>query len=74
MRFARAPLRCHHDYLGDGRNRNLSLVVGKRAEGIVRRKQGTVHGFEILEMTPKIREQLLKLREGLPLFQSMIDI
>jgi c-di-GMP-binding flagellar brake protein YcgR len=53
---------------------NLSPVVGKRVEAIVRRKHGAMYGFEFLEITPRIREQLVKLCEGLHLFQSLIDV
>jgi hypothetical protein len=53
---------------------NLSPVVGKRVEAIVRRKQGAMYGFEFVELTPKIVEQIQKLCETLPLFQSMIDV
>jgi hypothetical protein len=57
-----------------GETVNLSPVVGKRVEAIVRRKQGAMYGFEFVELTPKIVEQIQKLCETLPLFQSMIDV
>ena len=68
------PFRRHHDPLEVGEAVNLSPVVGKRVEAIVRRKQGAICGFEFVGLGPKIVEQIQKLCEALPLFQSMIDV
>jgi hypothetical protein len=73
MRFVRALSAATTTPLETGEIVNLSLVVGnawKESWG----GNGTVCRFEIFEITPKIREQLLKLCERLPLFQSMIDV
>jgi len=53
---------------------NLSPVVNKRIEAIVRRKKGAMYGFEFLDLTARLEEQILKLCEKLPLFQSLIDV
>jgi PilZ domain len=60
--------------LAVGETVHLSPVVGKPVEAIVRRKQGAMYGFEFIGLPPKVFEQLQKLCEGLPLFQSMIDV
>jgi hypothetical protein len=53
---------------------SLSPVADKRVEGVVRRKQGAMYGFEFIGITPQIASQLVKLCEGLPEFQSLIDV
>jgi len=57
-----------------GEKVNLSPVVNKRIEAIVRRKKGAMYGFEFLDLTARLEEQILKLCEKLPLFQSLIDV
>ena len=52
----------------------LSPVVDKRVNAIVRRKKGAMYGFEFVGLTTKIEARILKLCEGLPLFQSLIDV
>ena len=49
----------------------LTPVVEKRVDAIVRRKQGAMHGFEFLELPARIEDQIRKLCEGLPLFQTL---
>jgi hypothetical protein len=60
--------------LAVGESVHLSPVVGKRVEAINRRKQGAMYGFEFVGVSPKVIEALQKLGEGLPPFQSMIDV
>lgn len=60
--------------LSVGEKVSLSPVVDKRVEGIVRRKNGSKYGFEFLGLTAQIEANILKLCEGLPLFQSLIDV
>ncbi len=57
-----------------GEKVSLSPVADKRVEAIVRRKQGAMYGFEFIRITAQIEAQLVKLCEGLPLFQSLIDV
>ncbi len=57
-----------------GEKVRLSPVADKRVEAIVRRKQGAMYGFEFIGITPQIEAHLVKLCEGLPLFQSLIDV
>ena len=57
-----------------GEKVKLSPVVEKRLEAIVRRKQGAMYGFEFVELAPQIEDQIRKLCEGLPLFQSLVDV
>jgi hypothetical protein len=57
-----------------GETVHWSPVVGKPVEAIVCRKQGAMYGFEFIDLSPKVAEQLEKLCEGLPLFRSMIDV
>jgi hypothetical protein len=56
-----------------GEKVSLSPVVNKRVEAIVRRKNGSMYGFEFIGLTAQIQSKILKLCEGLPLFQSLID-
>jgi PilZ domain len=51
----------------------LSPIVEKRVESIVRRKQGVMYGFEFLELPVGIDDQIRKLCEGLPLFQTLTN-
>jgi hypothetical protein len=51
----------------------LSAVMNKYVQAVVRRRRGAMYGFEYSEVPPNIREAILKLCEGLPLFQSLID-
>jgi hypothetical protein len=53
---------------------NLSRVVGKRVDAIVRRQPGSMYGIEFVGLTPKIVEQIQKLCEGLPVLESVIDV
>lgn len=60
--------------LSVGEKVSLCPVVDKRVEGIVRRKNGSMYGFEFLGLTAQIEAKILKLCEGLPLFQSLMDV
>jgi hypothetical protein len=57
-----------------GEEVQLSFIAGERIMAIVRREQGTLHGFEFIGLTPRIQEKLQKLCEGLPQFQTLLDI
>jgi hypothetical protein len=60
--------------LSIGEKVSLSPVVDKRVEAIVRRKSGSMFGFEFLGLTAQIEAKVLKLCVNLPLFQSLIDV
>jgi hypothetical protein len=49
----------------------LSPVVEKRVDAIVRRKHGAMYGFEFLELPGRIEDQIRKMCEGLPIFQTL---
>jgi PilZ domain len=51
----------------------LSPVVEKRVDAIVRRKRGAMYGFEFLELTPRVEDQIRKVCERLPLFQTLTN-
>jgi PilZ domain len=57
-----------------GEDVQLSFVVGERVMAVVRRKQGTMYGFEFIGMSEKTRMKIHDLCEGLPLFQTLVDI
>jgi hypothetical protein len=59
--------------LSVGEKVSLSPVVNKRVEAIVRRKNGSMYGFEFLNSTPETEEKIVKLCESLPLFHTLID-
>ncbi len=60
--------------LAIGEEVQLSFIAGERIMAIVRREQGTLRGFEFIGLTPGIQERLRKLCEGLPDFQTLLDI
>jgi len=57
--------------LAVGERVKLSPVVEKLVEAVVRRKQGSMCGFEFLELAPRVKDQIRKVCEGLPLFQAL---
>lgn len=52
----------------------LSPVMGGPVEAVVRRNQGTMYGFQFRTVPAELRERILKMCEGLPLFRSSADI
>jgi PilZ domain len=52
----------------------LYPVIGARVKATVRRKNGSMYGFEFLAPTAEFQERLLALCQTLPLFQTMADI
>jgi PilZ domain len=52
----------------------LYPVIRARVKATVRRKNGSMYGFEFLAPTPEFREAVLALCQTLPLFQTMADI
>jgi hypothetical protein len=52
----------------------LYPVIGARVKATVRRKNGSMYGFEFLAPTAEFQEKLLALCQTLPLFQTMADI
>ena len=60
--------------LGLGEVVELSPVVGHLVRAVVRRRTGAMYGFEFIEMTAELREQLIEMCEKLPPFQSLADI
>jgi c-di-GMP-binding flagellar brake protein YcgR len=53
---------------------NLHPVVGENVKAVVRRNQGTMYGFEFLELSEGVRLRLRALCQGLPLFRSSANI
>ena len=52
----------------------LYPVIRARVKGTVRRKNGSMYGFEFLAPTAELQEKILALCPTLPLFQTMADI
>jgi hypothetical protein len=52
----------------------LYPVVRARLKATVRRKNGSMYGFEFLAPTAEFQEMVLALCQTLPLFQTMADI
>ncbi|HTZ48407.1 MAG TPA: PilZ domain-containing protein [Verrucomicrobiae bacterium] len=52
----------------------ISPILSKSVKAIIRRKLGTMYGFEFLGLSDDQKQQLRQLCEQLPLFQSMADI
>src|SRR6202140_3846210 len=52
----------------------LYSVIRARVKAIVRRRNGSMYGFEFLAPTAEYQEQILALCQTLPLFQTMADI
>jgi len=52
----------------------LYPVVRSRVKATVRRKNGSMYGFEFLAPTAEFQEKILALCQTLPLFQTMADI
>src|ERR1700692_5120408 len=52
----------------------LYPVVRTRVQATVRRKNGSMYGFEFLATTAELQEKILALCQTLPLFQTMADI
>jgi c-di-GMP-binding flagellar brake protein YcgR len=57
-----------------GQHVELWPVVGVKVKAIVRRKKGSMYGFEFIELDPQIKADLENLCRELPLFQSMADV
>jgi c-di-GMP-binding flagellar brake protein YcgR len=52
----------------------LSSILGYRVHAIVRRKVGTMYGFEFIRLPEELKQKLVELSNGLPLFKSLVDI
>jgi hypothetical protein len=52
----------------------LYPVIRGRVKATVRRKNGSMYGFEFVAPTAEFHEEVLALCQTLPLFQSMADI
>jgi c-di-GMP-binding flagellar brake protein YcgR len=52
----------------------LYPVIRTRVKATVRRKNGSMYGFEFLAPTAEFQEKILALCQTLPLFQTMADI
>jgi hypothetical protein len=57
-----------------GERVELYPVMGFRVKAIVRRKNGSMHGFEFVDLDEQQKAKINKTCEGLPEFQSMIDV
>ena len=52
----------------------LYPVIRARVKAIVRRKNGSMYGFEFLVPTAEFQEKIVALCQTLPFFQTMADI
>ncbi len=52
----------------------VSPVAGYRVSAVVRRRTGTMYGFEFAKLTAKQQKEIKDMCAGLPLFRSMLDI
>jgi hypothetical protein len=52
----------------------LYPVIRARVKATVRRKNGSMYGFEFLAPTHEFQEKIVVLCQTLPLFQTMADI
>jgi PilZ domain-containing protein len=52
----------------------LYPVIRARVKATVRRRNGSMYGFEFLATTAEYQEQILALCQTLPIFQTMADI
>jgi hypothetical protein len=52
----------------------LSPIAGKEVYAVVRRRKGTMYGFEFLKLSTWLREQIQKICEKLPPFTSLADV
>jgi hypothetical protein len=57
-----------------GERVELYPVMGFRAKAVVRRKNGAMYGFEFVDLDGQQQAKIGKTCEGLPEFQSMIDV
>lgn len=57
-----------------GEKVDLSPVATYRVSAIVRRKTGSMYGFEFVELTEKQQKGIHDMCKDLPLFRSMLDI
>jgi hypothetical protein len=53
---------------------DLSPVATYRVSAIVRRKTGSMYGFQSVELTEKQQKGIREMCKDLPLFRSMLDI
>jgi len=59
-------------YVGD--EVYLSPVATCRVSAIVRRKTGSMYGFQFVELTEKQQKGIREMCKDPPLFRSMLDI
>jgi len=62
------------NHLRVGEKVDLSPVATYRLSAIVRRRTGSMYGFEFVELTEKQQKGIHDLCKDLPLFRSMLDI
>ena len=62
------------NHLHVGETVDLSPVAKYRVSAIVRRKTGSMYGFEFFQLTEKQQKSIHDLCKDLPLFRSMLDI
>jgi hypothetical protein len=53
---------------------DLSPVATYRVSAIVRRRTGSMYGFQFVELTEKQQKGIREMCKDLPLFRSMLDI
>jgi c-di-GMP-binding flagellar brake protein YcgR len=61
-------------YLEVGEEVLLFPVMRTRVRATVRRQNGSMYGFEFLELTPELQKEILALCQTLPLFETIVDI
>jgi PilZ domain len=62
------------NHLRVGQKLDLSPVAKYRVSAIVRRRTGSMYGFEFVDLTEKQQKGIHDLCKDLPLFRSMLDI
>ena len=62
------------NHLRVGEKVDLSPVAKYRVSAIVRRRTGSMYGFEFINLTEKRQKGIRDLCKDLPLFRSMLDI
>jgi PilZ domain len=62
------------NHLRVGEKVDLSSVAKYRVSAIVRRRTGSMYGFEFINLTEKRQKGIRDLCKDLPLFRSMLDI
>jgi c-di-GMP-binding flagellar brake protein YcgR len=60
--------------LAIGEKVEIRTIAGQMVEGVVRRKHGSMYGFEFVGISEGTREKIREICRGLPPFMSMLDL